>query len=157
MLEPLDAVGVEPTGDHGGGVHARVIPVENHWWEIISGLFSCKFYTPCAAQTDLVSIRAQRLRRRPQRWWKAPCARFPWEWDGAPNGAPLGVSSQRTQALVLLGSFHVFIFISVKLLLALARSAKQSRTLFIPELCGGGSVSYYFFRLGLAEPSGISG
>ncbi len=29
MLEPLDAVDVEPTGDrHGGGVHARVIPVE---------------------------------------------------------------------------------------------------------------------------------
>ncbi len=28
MLEPLDAMGVEPTGDHGGGVHTHVIPVE---------------------------------------------------------------------------------------------------------------------------------
>ncbi len=28
MLEPLDAVGVEPTEDHGGVVHMRVIPVE---------------------------------------------------------------------------------------------------------------------------------
>ncbi len=28
MLEPLDAMGVEPTGDHGGGEHTRVISVE---------------------------------------------------------------------------------------------------------------------------------
>jgi hypothetical protein len=28
VLEPLDAVGVEPTGDHGGDVHTHVIPVE---------------------------------------------------------------------------------------------------------------------------------
>jgi hypothetical protein len=28
VLEPLDAVGVEPTVDHGGGVHTRIIPVE---------------------------------------------------------------------------------------------------------------------------------
>ncbi len=28
MLEPLDAVGVEPIGDQGGGVHGRVVPVE---------------------------------------------------------------------------------------------------------------------------------
>ncbi len=25
---PLDAVGVEPIGDHGGGVHGHVVPVE---------------------------------------------------------------------------------------------------------------------------------
>ncbi len=28
MLEPLDAVGVKPIGDQGGGVHKRVVPVE---------------------------------------------------------------------------------------------------------------------------------
>ncbi len=28
MLEPLDAVGIEPIGDHGSGVHGRVVPVE---------------------------------------------------------------------------------------------------------------------------------
>jgi hypothetical protein len=28
VLEPLEAVSVKPTGDHGGGVHTCVIPVE---------------------------------------------------------------------------------------------------------------------------------
>jgi hypothetical protein len=28
VLEPLDAMGIEPIGDHGGGVHGRVVPVE---------------------------------------------------------------------------------------------------------------------------------
>ncbi len=40
MLEPLDAVGIEPTGDHGGGVHTRVIPVEKALLEPSSPAFS---------------------------------------------------------------------------------------------------------------------
>jgi hypothetical protein len=58
--------------------------------------------------------------------WRAPCLL---------NNS---LSLQRTQALVPVGSFHCFFFISVKLLPALARSATKSRTLVIPELCGGG-------------------
>ena len=42
-----------------------------------------------------------------------------------------------------------FFFISVQLLPALAKSATKSRTLFIPELCGGGTV--------LLFPVGFSG
>ncbi len=124
---------------------------KNHCWDIIYGLFSCKFYTPWAAGRDLVSIRrssatvaateAMRIAVHTVSLrikWRAPCLL---------NNS---VSLQRTQALVPVGSFHCF-FISVKLLPALARSATKSRTLVILSCVGG--AAHYFLWFGLPEHS----
>ncbi len=105
MLEPLDAVGVEPTGDHDGGVHTRIIPSKNHCWDIISGLFSCKFYTPCAAGRDLVSILTHRLRqgnenRRAHGFLEDEMVR--------PMARPLVYHCKELKLWSPLGSFHGF-------------------------------------------------
>ncbi len=110
---------------------------KNHCWDIISGLFSCKFYTPWAAGRDLVSIRAHWLRRRPQRTvslrrrWRAQW-RAPWRII-AKNSS----SGPRRQ-------LPLFFFISIKLLPALARSATKSRTLVILSCVGGGQRITFF-------------
>ncbi len=156
MLEPLDAVGIEPTEDHGGGVHTRVIPVKKpllghhlrpFQLQILysmrsrkrPGVNPCSSATAAASEAMKSAVRTVSLRRR----WRA-------QWR-----APLGVLLQRTQALVPVGTFHGFFLISVKLLPALARSATKSRILFIPELCGGGPT-YDWLRSILPEHSGIS-
>jgi hypothetical protein len=56
VFKPLDAMGFAPTGDHSGNEQRCFIPLEKHCWDIISGLFSRKFYTPWAAGRDLMSI-----------------------------------------------------------------------------------------------------
>ncbi len=150
MLEPLDAVGVEPSGDHGGGVHTRVILVEKplmgHHLQPFQlqilysmrstnrpGVNTRSSATAAATEAMKSAVRTFFLRR-----WRAP-------WRTIAKNSSSGPPRQ----------LPLFFFNSVKLLLALARSAMQSRTLFIPELCGG--AIYDWLRSILPEHSRISG
>jgi hypothetical protein len=115
VLEPLDAVGVKPTGDHGGGVHTRFIPVEKPLLghhlrpfrlQILYSMGSRKrpgvnprsLATAASKEAMKIAVRMVFLRRRWRAQWRAPCLL---------NNS---VSLQRTQALVPVGSFHVFLF-----------------------------------------------
>jgi hypothetical protein len=85
VLEPLDAVGVEPTGDHGSGVHTRVIPVKKpllghhlrpFQLQILysmgsrtrPGLNPHSSATAAATEAMRIAVRTVSLRRR----WRAP-------------------------------------------------------------------------------------
>jgi hypothetical protein len=111
VLEPLDAVGVDLTRDHGVGVPTRVFPVEKpllghhlrpFQLQILYSMRSRKrpgvnprsSATAAASEAMKSAVRTVSLRRR----WRA-------QWR-----APLGVSLQRTQALVPVGSFHGFFY-----------------------------------------------
>jgi hypothetical protein len=112
VLEPLDAVGIELTGDHCGDVHMRVIPVEKPLLEhhlrpfqlqILYSMRSRKrpgvnprsSATVAATEAMKINVRTVSLRMRWRAQWRAQW-RAPWR------------SLQRTQALVPVGSFHSF-------------------------------------------------
>ncbi len=134
MLELLDAVGVKPTGDHIGGVHTRIIPVEKpllghnlrpFQLQILysmrrrkrPGVNPRSSASAAATEAMKIAVRTVSLRMR----WRAP-------WRIIAKNSSSGPPMQLPR----------FFIISVKLLPTLARSATKSRTLFIPELCGGG-------------------
>jgi hypothetical protein len=132
VLEPLDAVGVEPTGDHCGGVHTRVIPVEKpllghhlrpFQLQILYSMGSRKRpgvnprSSATATEAMKIAVRTVSLRMR----WRAP-------WRIIAKNSSSGPRRQLPR----------FFLISVKLLPALAT---KSSTLVIPELCGGGGAN----------------
>ncbi len=141
MLEPLDAVGVEPTGDHGGSVRTRVIPVEkpllgHHLRPFqLQILYSMRSRnrpgvnprssaTAAATEAMKSAVRTVSLRRR----W---CA----QWR-----APLGAFLQKTQALVPVGSFHGF-FLFLYSFCRLWRNRRRSLAPFLYLSCvWGGTV-----------------
>jgi hypothetical protein len=115
VLEPLDAVGVEPTGDHGGGVHTSVIPIEKP----LLGHHLRPF--------QLQTLYSMGSRKRPG--VNPPIIGYGGGHRGDENRSANGfleeemarpmarpcllnnsVSLQRTQALVPVGSFHCFFY-----------------------------------------------
>jgi hypothetical protein len=83
-------VGVEPTGDHGGGVHMRVIPVEKpqlghhlrpFQLQILYSMHSRKrpgvnprsSATAAATEAMKSAVRTVSLRMRLRAQWRAPC------------------------------------------------------------------------------------
>jgi hypothetical protein len=144
-------MGIEPTGDHGGGVHTRVIPVEkpllgHHLWpfqlQILysmgsrtrPGLNPRSSATAAATEAMRIAKRTISLRRRWRAQWRTP-------WRIIVKNSSSGPRRQ----------LPLFFFISAKLLPALARSAMKSRTLVILRCVGG--AAYYFLRFGLPERS----
>ncbi len=90
VLKPLDAMGVEPTGDHSGGVHTRIIPVEKpllghhlrpFQLQILYSMGSRKrpgvnprsSATAAAIEAMKIAERTVFLRRRWRAQWRAPC------------------------------------------------------------------------------------
>jgi hypothetical protein len=84
---------------------------KNHYWDIISGLFSRKFYTPWASGRDLVSIRRSSAMAVATEEMifvlQTVFLRLRWHAHCLLNNS---VSLQRTQAPVPMGSFHCFFY-----------------------------------------------
>jgi hypothetical protein len=129
-------------------VHTRVIPVEkallgHHLRHIqLQILYSMRSRkrpgvnprsSAMAAATEAMksAVRTFFLRRRWRAQWRTP-------WRIIAKNSSSGPHRQLPR----------FFFISVKLLPALAKSATKSRTLFIPELCGGGGDTVLLFPVG---------
>jgi hypothetical protein len=89
LLKPLEAVGVEPTGDHGVGVHTRVIPVKKpllghhlrpFQLQILysmgsrmrPGVNPRSSATAAATEAMKIAVHTVSLRRRWHAQWRAP-------------------------------------------------------------------------------------